>query len=46
VAVSLPVDLPRPSLGDVVSNFLWECWLEEDWGVVGFVLFDLAWRQG
>ncbi len=43
--VSSLVDPPRPSLGDFVCNFLWDCWLGDNWGVVGFVLFDLARRQ-
>jgi hypothetical protein len=26
--------------------FWWECWLGDDWGVIGFVLFDLAQQKG
>jgi hypothetical protein len=41
----LPVDLPHPSLGDFVGDFWWECWLGYNWGVIGFVIFNLAWQQ-
>ncbi len=44
--VSLLVDPMRPSLGDFVGNFWWDCWLGDGWGVVRFVIFNLARQQG
>ena len=45
-AVSLPVDCLHLLVSDFVGNFWWECLLGDGWGVVTFVLFNLAQQQG